>query len=378
MKKLRVSTWIGITGVALAVGGYYGLHALSALMVGGEHFDPIPPGRVNLVGISPGAGYRIIIANDVAQLVQTQGGFGAKESDSGGATEGSIKKRVPIRELLGVLRGDGKSLGNFVMIMNNLQENEEWPPIRVVWSKDDIEKAIAGDPKLKAKLEHDLNVRLDGTPIVPLVRNSLENGIIVKAPVELTVNLNGKQTLVKGETMEPFKPSLIRTVEARYKDKPRVDDAMIAGYYADEARPALTTPSKRENVAKSLRGLYSKETMEARLETPRHLLANATVVVNDQFITDASYKSYRGNNDKPLNDLTVKLTDEGRKRLWKFSLNRVGDQILLIANDVAIAAPRIEHELALGELTITQMPDEVLVRDAVDSIKGSRSRSASK
>jgi hypothetical protein len=377
MKKLRVSTWIGISGVALAVAGYYGLHALSAVMVGGEHFDPIAPGRVNLVGINPGAGYRIIIANDVAQLVETQGGFHGSETDSGGATEGAIKKRVPIRELLGVLRGDGKSLGNFVMIMNNMQENEDWPPIRVLWKKDDLEKAISGgDPKLKAKLEHDLNVRLDGTPIVPLNRNSLENGIFIVAPVELTVNINGKQTVVKGETMEPYKPTLIKTVESRYKDKPRVDDAMIAGYYADEARLALSSPSKRENVGESIRRLYSKETMEKRLEVPRHMLANATVVVNENFITNASYRSYKGNDGKPLNDLTVNLTDEGRKRLWKFSLNRVGDQILLIADDVAIAAPRIEHELALSELTVTQMPDEVLVRDAVESIKGSRSRSA--
>jgi hypothetical protein len=176
--------------------------------------------------------------------------------------------------------------------------------------------------------------------------------------------------------MEPYKPSFIRTVEGRYKDKSRVDDAMIAGYYADEARAILDNPSKRENVGESLRRLYSKETMEKRLELPRHLLANATVVVNERFITDASYRTYPGNDGKALNDLTVSLNNEGRKRLWKFSLNRVGDQILLIANDVAIAAPRIEHELALNELTVTQMPDEVLVRDAVESIKGSRSRSA--
>ncbi|RYG27216.1 hypothetical protein EON82_00010 [bacterium] len=378
MKKLRQSTWIATTAVVLAAGGYFGLRAFSAYSVGNTHFEPIAPGSVNLVGINPGAGYRVIIANDVAQLVETQGGFEGKESEAGGATEGAIKKRVPIRELLGVLRGDGKSLGNFVMIMNNIQENEDWPPIRVLWKKDDIEKAISGDPKLKAKLEHDLNVRLDGTPIVPLNRNSLENGIFVVAPVELTVNVNGKQTLVRGETMEPFKPQLIKAVEARYKDKSRVDDAMIAGYYGDEAKAALASPAKRENLASSLRSMYSKEKMETRLETPRRMLANATVVVNERFITDARYTSYKGNDGKPLNDLTVDLTDEGRRRLWKFSLNRVGDQILLIANDVAIAAPRIQHELALGELTIRQMPDEVLVREAVDSIKGSRSRSASK
>ena len=131
-------------------------------MLRNEHFSPVAPGRVNLVGINPGAGYQIIIANDVAQLIVSQGGFGAKETEAGGATEGSIKKRVPMREMLGVLRGDGSKLGPFVMKMNDQDKEDEWPPIRVDWTKADLDKAIAGDPKLKAKLEHDLNVHLDG------------------------------------------------------------------------------------------------------------------------------------------------------------------------------------------------------------------------
>jgi hypothetical protein len=69
-----------------------------------------------------------------------------------------------------------------------------------------------------------------------------------------------------------------------------------------------------------------------------------------------------------MHDLTVKLTPEGRDRLWQYSRGRVNSQLLLIVNGIAIAAPRIQHELAQGELTITQMPDEVLVRDAVEII----------
>ena len=199
MKKQLVSTWMAIGAVALAVGGYYGKEYLSTMMLSKEHFSPVAPGRVNFVGITPNAGYSIILANDVAQLVETQGGFqGDSGQGGGGPTEGAIKKRMPIREMLGVLRGDGKFLGPFVMKMNGLEEKEDWSPIRVAWTKDDIEKAIAGDPKLKAKLEHDLNVRLDGTPIVPLNRNSLENGIFVHAPIEMTIKINGVPTPVRG------------------------------------------------------------------------------------------------------------------------------------------------------------------------------------
>ena len=376
MKKLRSSTKAGAAAILIAVGAYYARGWAQDAYLRDVRFTPPPPGRVNLVGINPGAGYRIIIANDVAQLVQTQGGFGGKEEASQGATEGSIKKRVPMRELLGVLRGDGKMLGPFVMRMNDKGEKDDWSPVRVVWTKADLERAMGGDARLKAKLEHDLNVRLDGTPVTPLNRNSLENGIFLQEPVEMTVNVNGKPTVVRGETLEPYKPQLIRATEAHYADKANVDNAMIAGYYADEARSAMAKPAGRENVAASLKGMISKEKMETLLEIPRQLLSNATVVLNEASITDASYKSYRSNEGKTLCDLTVDLNDEGRKRLWKFSKDRVGSQILLIADDVAIAAPRIEHELALSEFTVRQLPDEVLVNGAVKSIQGSKGRMA--
>lgn len=370
MKKVRVSTKIGLAAIVLAVGGYYGQKVFSNYAVGRENFSPVAPGRVNLVGINPRSGYRIIVANDIAQLVETQGGFGGSEKGDSGPTDGAIKRRVPMKELLGVLRGDSKALGNFVMIMNGMQENEDWPPVRVVWHKDEIEKAIAGDPNLRKKLEHDLNVRLDGTPIVPLVRNSLENGIIVASPVEMTVNVDGKPTLVRSEVMEPYKPAVIKATEAHYQDKANVDNSTIAGYYALEIQSIQENPVRKENIAETLRRMTSKATMESRLEAPRHVLESATVVLNERYIEDARYKSYKTAEGKQLNDLTVDLNDEGRRRLWKFSLNRVGGQILLVANDIPIAAPRIEHELALSEFTITQMPDEVLVRDAVDTIKG--------
>ncbi len=370
---MRVSTSILLTALALGGAACVGKVALSNLLIGNASFKPIAPGRVNLIGITPGAGYRIIIANDVAQLVETQGsGFGGKEEANQGATEGSIKKRVPMRELLGVLRGDSKSLGAFVMKMNSINENDDsWPTTRVVWTKERIDKAIAGDPKEKAALERDLNVRLDGTPLTRLNRNSLENGIVVAAPVELTVNIDGKPRVVRGETLEPYKPGFIKAVEAHYKDK-AADNAMVAGYYADEASGLLKSAGKRENVASALQHMTSQAVMNDRLAIPRRLLSNATVVVNESFIDDARYKSYRTSDGHTLSDLSVDLSDEGRRRLWKFTKDRVGDQILLVENDVAVAAPRIEHELALSEFTVTQMPDELLVRETVDTIKAAK------
>ncbi len=70
-----------------------------------------------------------------------------------------------------------------------------------------------------------------------------------------------------------------------------------------------------------------------------------------------------------MNDLTIEMTDEGRRRLWQYSEDKIGTQLLLIVDGVAIAAPKISHELAQGELTITQMADEGLVKeDTVNAI----------
>ena len=71
-------------------------------------------------------------------------------------------------------------------------------------------------------------------------------------------------------------------------------------------------------------------------------------------------------------DLSVDVSDEGRRRLWKYSKERVGTQLLLVADGIPIAAPRIQHELAQDSLTITQMEDEVLVRDAVEMLNQKR------
>jgi hypothetical protein len=65
-------------------------------------------------------------------------------------------------------------------------------------------------------------------------------------------------------------------------------------------------------------------------------------------------------------------SDEGRKRLWKYSINEVGSQILLLVDGIAIAAPRIQHPLTQSQLSIKGLPDEVLVSDAADAMNKSR------
>ena len=368
---LRHSTKIALGFILITGGAYAGYEVLSTNLAMNETFPVLTPGDVNVVGIDAGAGYRIIVANQMAQLVQASDNFGGNESSDGGATDGAIKRRVPVREMLNTLKGDSKALGEFVMSLNDMKENDNWPPIRIFWRSEDIQKALDGDKAMVAKLEHDLNIRLDGTPLPTLRIASLQNGIIVDTPVKVTVNLRGKPTDVIGRVFEPYRPRLMRAVEDRYKDKPDVTQEMQMGYYSDEAQKIIKGEGVRENVRDSLASRIAPSLSAERAKAPTRVLRSATIVLNDALVKDASYHAYDTTRGKMF-DLSVDVTDEGRKRLWKYSKERVGTQLLLVADGIPIAAPRIQHELAQNSLTITQMEDEVLVRDAVEMLNHKR------
>jgi len=374
--KIRSSTKITIGFVVLVTLGYGGYQFAMQKAIEGEHFDPVVPGNVNLVGIDPGAGYKIIVANFVAQLIEGgSAGFGGNDNDAGGggATEGAIKKRIPIKEMLAVLRGDESALGPLTMVMNDMKE-ENLPPHRVIWSAEDLHKAIVGDKTLKAKLESDLNVHLDGSPLDHVRPSAIEDGIVIDAPVRVTVNLGGTRKEVVGHVFEGFKPRLVKAVESRYADK-NYTPQMQAGYYADEAQKIIAQPKLRENVSETLLDRVSEKTSKERAAPVERILKSATVVINDSQILKASERTY-DTSDGQRSDLTIDLNEEGRRRLWKYSIDKVHTQLLLIANNVAIEAPKINHVLSEDQLTITQMRDKTLVDDAVNMINTHTSKNA--
>jgi preprotein translocase subunit SecD len=245
----------------------------------------------------------------------------------------------------------------------------------VIWKAEDLEKAFQGDPVLKPKLESDLNVRMDGTPLPTLKISSLENGIILDYPVSLHVSVNGTVKTVSGRVEEPYQTRFSMDVQAQYKDK-QVNTATILGYYATEAKRALTDKALKENVQKSIESKLSKENAQQLAVAPEKVLQSAQVVVNEKYITGATHRGYDTPRGK-MYDLTIELNDEGRRRLWKYSQDKVGTHLLLVTDGIPIAAPIIRNELSQGELTITQMQDEGLVKDAEDALnRGAKGESA--
>lgn len=361
---MRSSTKIAIGFVGVLVAAYAGYNAWAVYELGRTNFAPLQPGVVNLVAITRGAGYRIVVANEIAQLVEGDAPqFGAPQSRTDTTSEVGSGKRIPIDDMLGSLRGDPASLGRLVMRLNDLK-SDAIPTDAVRWNMADVQRALAGDSGLRARLVKDLNVSLDGRPMPYIRPAALERGIVIECPVQVPVRLGASVRKLQALIRQPFKAQLLKDLEARFA-RVEAGKEQLVGYYRELAQQALDEPAKRENVARVLAELTSPRRLDGLASAPARILSNATIVVTQDQIAGSSFDSYETTDGKIALDVNIDLTNEGRLRLWKYSRGRTGFQLLFIVDGVAIAAPIIRQELATRRVTIKNMSNEKLVRKAV-------------
>lgn len=369
--KLKIKgSWMFIAGTAGILGAvYFGWYAYARMQLAGFKPEPIQPGRINLVAVTPGKGYRIVVANRIAQLAEVppdseggRGGFGG-----GNIENASSGRRLPIRELLLSLQGDTKALGILIERMNDLGRGDN-PFSRIVWKSSDVEKAIQGDAALRAKLVRDIQVNLDGTPIETLSYSRMLEGIAIESEVPIQVRVAGKLKTLTARVRQNYQSSLAAQMEKRLGEKFQVTEADIAGTYRDMGEAILQGAQKPEDVVLSLRSRYQPDRLQALGEKPSRVLGLANIVLNEKGFEKAVAETYKAQGDKELTDITLRLTEEGRMRLWKYSHDNRGFQLLLIVDGVAIAAPKITTELVEREVRITQLPDRTLALMAVEDM----------
>jgi hypothetical protein len=355
---------IGVGGLALAYGAYQGWHRMQ---VAGFELKQIAPGRVNLVAIAPEAGYRIVVSNRLAQLAEVTGDSFGKSDDEAEVTNA---ERLPIREYMAALQGDIKSLGLLIEKLNKLEE-DLLPPTQVNWSAEDIQKALAGDAALIKKLEGDLNVTLDGKPLSTFSSRAIFNGIVILQDVSVKVNVNGELKTLTAQVRKPFQPGFSRNLEKALAEDNRFRESeqAVADKYLSLALPIIQGEQAGEDVRRALEARVSDASALELAAKPEQVLASGLVLLNDSHLKGAAGESYQTPNRQTLTDITLDLTDEGRMRLWKHSVENKGFQLLFIVDDIAIAAPRISTELAGGTVRITQVPDDKMAAAAVQTIK---------
>lgn len=379
----RASTKIVIGFVLLVALAWAGKWAYTNYSLKNKKFGPLAPGKVNLVGVdTTKGGYRIVVANGMAQLVMgaqdemKEAGSEGNDSDSG-SDDPSKKKRIPLKEMIQTLEGNSAAIDPFVRKLNDITD-DELPSVVVNWPAEDIRKAIAtpGDPKLRAKLEKDLNVHLDGTPLKEFYPKNFQQGIIILLPASLTVPTSTGQRTITGTVQFPFTSMLMKALEQRVQDISNLTNQSLAGYYGEVSQVYLKEPLKRENLVEVLGDVISDKHVKQLTALPQRMMESIQVLANESLITRASYTPEDTPKGKVFN-MNIDLTNEGRDRLWKYSTgaSKVGSQLLLVVNGVAIAAPKIGTELAQTNLTISGLPDESLVKEAANGINSAKGNS---
>lgn len=347
--------------IGLVWAGYNGY---AAMRLKGVKLDVIEPGRVNIVAVRPAAGYRIIVANQVAYLAEVEGDFAAGDMDPD-SEDASTKSRLPLRELLQSLQGDEEALGVLVMRLNQWTD-VDFAAGTTVWRAEDLKKALDGDKELEAKLTSDLNVDLNGVPLDTINTKSIFEGIIVDVPIRVEVRVGGVSRTLVGRAQELYQPQFCLSLESRLRSLAPGEDntAFITGVYRELALPIIETGAG-ENVRGSLANRISETRLEELAWKPRQVLDNTVVLLNESHVTSASYSTYDAGQGREACDVSIGLTDAGRMRLWKYSHENKGFQLMFIVDSVAIAAPRITTDLAESTVTIRRVPSKDLTADAV-------------
>lgn len=352
--------------------------------IGGYALKSVTPGRINIIAISPEAGYKIIVANQIAKLVEVEGSGQAGEWTDLSPDALANAPRLPLRELLLTLQGDEEALGGLIERLNGLNESD-LPTREVIWTADDIRKAISGDQELEARLTFDLNVDLDGMPIGSINMDSILDGIVIELPIQMDISIGGKTRTMTGIVKVPYRPKFCRDYEERIRQKFNPTDSYLKGQYREEVDEYLDSVNQ-ENVRFSLESRIASDRREFLKRKPYQILRNTQVLVNESHVLSASFETYPAGRNTFLNNITIELTDEGRMQLWKYShdnkkpgrtdnflnlfrsKNRPakGFQLLFIVDAIAIAAPEITSDLAERKILIKGVPSKELVENAVN------------
>ena len=360
--KLRASTKILFGFVGLVAVGYGASYGYPKYMLSKVDLHPISSSDLCLLAISPKAGVKTIVANQMVQIVESSDVFrGDSGGGSGGVENGAVKKRIPVKELIGVLGGDPESAQAFVRKMRDIDEDNAVVEAAPIWTKDDLEKVFGGDAVLQKKLEADLCMSMDGKPNPTINRITFFYGIRMKIPITVKVP-NAVGSEIKTVDIVSFKPRFMsqfyKNMQTKFYDK-----AQLQTYYSSFLRD---DKPESQMVVDAVRRIFSRTERSDELAKVTHIASNSTILVNQPMIESVSMQP-QSDGKVTTYDLKIRLTPEGKNRLWKFS-SEGGTQILVVSKGVAIAAATIGTQLNSEELVIKQIADRRLVEEAVSLI----------
>ncbi|MDI9638937.1 hypothetical protein QPK87_27975 [Kamptonema cortianum] len=350
---------IVIAAGSIAYGAYWGY---GEYMTRNFELTEVEPGRLTFLAVDTSAGFTIRVANSVAQLVQGERGEFAADTETDPEA-----KRIPIKEILGSMKGNEDDLAVLVKSLNKIAA-DEFHPDDVVWTEEDIEKALNGDNALREKLELDLNCKLDGTPGDQIKMKTLLNGLWIDVPIPIAWESDGTQKSHVARVKVHVHPKFAEEVANRINKEFEPSQAKIIGNFQDIARSYEREPGKKEDLRAKLMLITSNSRKESLARTPERILQASRVLLNGDMVTGASSSDYQDDKGRKFYRLHFKLSEEGKMRLWKYSRNTEGFSLLVVVDGVAIAAPKIGSELMSNEVIVTGLRDKRLVDFALNTL----------
>ncbi|MEZ5162243.1 MAG: hypothetical protein R2688_00530 [Fimbriimonadaceae bacterium] len=354
---------IGGAFLGALYGAYWGY---GELQLKDFEVTPVAPGQVNMIAFDATGKYRIRVANRVATLVELSGDATERRASSMSAGDGD-SRRIPIREMLGALQGNEEDLGYLITSMNNLKE-DDLPGKQVIWPASELKSALDGDTALMEKLENDLLMQLDGTPLDRISMTALMNGIVIELPVPMEINVGGEIKTVTGTVKVPFRTRLMAAFQKAANERANISEDFVVGTYGDLAKGILDADNGKEDLRGSLTKIISKNQIEQYRKAPARLLQSAEVLINDEHLRGCETSSYKDDRGNTITDMSIRVNDEGRKRLWKHSRDTKGFSLMLIVDGVALAAPEVVSQLGGSEVKISRLMEQRLAEEAKEKI----------
>jgi hypothetical protein len=345
------------------VGAWFGANWLYAeWAVGAMEFKPLEAGRVNLFGVEL-SGETIIVANGTAMLIR-----GAGVNEKGGAA--SRGPAIPIRALIGSLRGDREAVSELLESLNDI-DPADFPPPETVWEEEQLRAALNGDEELLRKLESQLATTLSGEPAERISLASLRSGVTVRVRVPVKVpSGSGDTRTLEGAVRINYRTRFAQEVLDNPVVRDRFQPSESALFGVVREVWAAMQKSPRQDVRGDLERLLSQAAKERYARPVESLLSRTTILATERQIVDADLREY----DDPVRDrslfaLRLTLTDDARYRLWKYTRGKRRLQLLFAVDGIAVAAPTVQHEMKYSVAEILNVSDEVDARTAVQVIK---------
>ena len=364
--KSRTGIWFAVVVGAILALWFGGNELYTRMVILPREYPPLRPGSVSLIGMKV-PGYFIVVSNGIARLMVGEASSFAKPE----SVDASSGKTIPMAGLVGTLRGEAEAASELTLALNDIRYDIQ-PLEDRVWTRERIEKALAGTGEERTKLEYDLATRIDGQGIERVNWDRLSTGVWleVEVPIRLPAG-EGLQLMAK--VRMPYRTRLANAANSylqRQLERGGLDPnlkpsaATISGVYnlaLDDAERAGF-----EDVAASLRANFGEESL-ARLAKPVEEVLNAVeVLVTEETIKNAELKSAPSEDGKgEIYSIVLNTNEESRDRLWQYTYKRPGAQLLLVSNGVAIAAPVVRHEIKYSTVEITGISEQKLAEEAL-------------